>query len=203
MELRDDVLEVDRERSALDDAVLSFTDILDESDVKYVIVSGYVAILTGRSRSTEAVDIVIERLAESAVEALTGTLADRGYWGLAEPLDSLYEMLDRDGRVRIAEEDTVFPNFECWFVSNEVERAALTNSLSARFNGDSIQISPIELQIAYKLWLTQQMDTTQGKDFEDALHLYLTFTDDLTEDRLETYVNDLDVEEYYRELRTV
>lgn len=46
-------------------------------------------------------------------------------------------------------------------------------------------------------------NSTQGKDFEDALHLYLTFTDGLKEDRLEAYVSNLDVEEYYRELRTV
>lgn len=62
MEFDGDTLVIDRTPSELDEMVLEFTEILDEDDIDYVIVSGYVAILTGRSRATEDIDIVIERL---------------------------------------------------------------------------------------------------------------------------------------------
>ena len=42
-----------------------------------------------------------------------------------------------------------------------------------------------------------------GKDFEDALHLYLTFEDQFKRDQLETYVDRLGVEDYYAELRGI
>jgi len=47
MELRNDTLTVSRELSELDTEVLEFTQILETCEVNYVIVSGYVAILTG------------------------------------------------------------------------------------------------------------------------------------------------------------
>lgn len=45
--------------------------------------------------------------------------------------------------------------------------------------------------------------TTNGKDFEDALHLYLTFEDPSKLEQLEAYVEQLGVEEYYAELGRV
>ena len=42
------------------------------------------------------------------------------------------------------------------------------------FDERQIEISPLELQIAYKLRLAQGVDSLSGKDFEDALQLYLT-----------------------------
>jgi len=70
-------------------------------------------------------------------------------------------------------------------------------------NDSQIQISPIELQIAYKLRLAQQAGTLDGKDFEDALHLYLTFEEQFKGKELEAYVRELGVEESYAELRRV
>lgn len=42
--------------------------------------------------------------------------------------------------------------------------------------------------------------STSGKDYEDALHRFATFEESLTEARLERYVSELDVEEYYDRL---
>lgn len=61
---------------------------------------------------------------------------------------------------------------------------------------------PIELKIISKLQLAGWISTTECRDFEDALHLYLTFEDELKDPRLETYVDQLDAEDYYARLRT-
>jgi len=203
MELSDDTLTVSRELSELDKDVLEFTQILDACKVDYVIVSGYVAILTGRSRSTEDIDIILESLSETETEQLVTELKDRGYWGMAMPLDEMYSMLNEGSRIRIAEDGEMYPNFETWFVSNDVEREALSNPLTVEFEEGEIQISPLELQIAYKLRLAQAADSLSGKDFEDALHLYLTFEERFNTEQLETYVNELGVEDYYAELKRV
>ncbi|WP_435186966.1 hypothetical protein [Halobellus sp. EA9] len=203
MELNNDTLTVSRELSELDRDVLEFTRILDACDVDYVIVSGYVAILTGRSRSTEDIDVILESLSEPETEQLVTELKDRGYWGMAMPLDEMYSMLSEGSRIRVAEKGEMYPNFETWFVSNDVEREALSNPLTVTFDEGQIEISPLELQIAYKLRLAQAADSLSGKDFEDALHLYLTFEERFNTEQLETYVKELGVEDYYAELTGV
>lgn len=203
MELSDDTLTISRELSELDKDVLEFTQVLDDCNVEYVIVSGYIAILTGRSRSTEDIDVILESLTESEIEELVSELKRRGYWGMSMPLDQMYSMLSQGDRLRIAEEDEIYPNFETWFVSKDVEREALSNSLTVMFDEGQINISPLELQIAYKLRLAQGAGSLTGKDFEDALHLYLTFEERFNREQLETYVEAFGVEDYYAELRGI
>ncbi|WP_241981520.1 hypothetical protein [Halorubrum sp. GN11_10-6_MGM] len=159
--------------------------------------------VNGRSRSTEDIDIILEALSETETEQLVTEVEDRGYWGMAMPLAEMYSMLRDGDRIRIAEEGEMYPNFETWFVSNDVEREALSNQLTVEFDDSQIEISPLELQIAYKLRLAQTANSLSGKDFEDALHLYLTFEERFNMEALEQYVTELGVEDYYDELRQV
>lgn len=200
MKLDGDRLTLDRTLSTLDEDVVAFTAVLDDLGVEYVVVSGYVAILTGRARATEDVDIVLEPLERAAAERLEDGFREADYWGMAMPLDDMPDLLADGERFRVAERDELFPNFELWYASNPVEREALSAAITAELGGQEIRISPIELQIAYKLRLAKQVGTTRGKDFEDALHLHLTFEGQLDEGALEAYVDDLGVEEYYAEL---
>ena len=195
MEYDGETLVVDRTPSELDEIVLEFTEILDEEGIEYAIVSGYVAILTGRSRATEDIDIVTERLSEERTMALANRLREAGYWGATMPLEELFDTLDDNLRQRIAEEETMIPNVELWFVKNDFERTVLEDPLIAHIGGQEIAISPIELQIAYKLFLSAE------KDFEDALHLYQVFEGQLDEDRLQIYVTELEVTDAYDELK--
>ena len=94
----------------------------------------------------------------------------------------------------------MYPSVETWFVSNDVEREALSNPLTVTFDEGRIEVGPLELQIAYELRLARTADSPSGKDFEDALHLYLTFEERFDTEQLEAYVNQLGVEEYYGNL---
>lgn len=64
----EDELLVEHPPNDLDELVIAFTGILDDLDVEHVYVSGYVAVLTGRSRATEDVDVLLERVDELGVE---------------------------------------------------------------------------------------------------------------------------------------
>jgi len=203
MELTENRLTVSRERSELDERVVEFTHVLRDAGVQYAIVSGYVAILTGRSRGTEDVDVVLEPLSEAETESLVDLLEDRGFWGAAMPLADACAMLSGGDRIRVARDGELVPNFEVWFAKRDVERAVLSDPLVADFGDETVQVSPIELQIAYKLRLAERAGSTSGKDFEDALHLFVTFEEELNTAELERYVEKWEVGEYYDGLRAV
>jgi len=61
-EFKNNQILFDRELSELDEFVIKFVNILDKNKINYVLVSGYIAILFGRSRETEDIDIILEKI---------------------------------------------------------------------------------------------------------------------------------------------
>ena len=193
VEFRDDTLVVDREPNDLDELAIQFTRILDDLGVNHVYVSGYVAILTGRSRATEDIDVLLERVDDETVHEIVNRLEDEGMWGPAMPLDSMAEMLEDN--IWVAPDGEMVPHLEAKFVDDDFDRASLVNSIVARVGNEEIPIGPLELQIAYKLWMRAD------KDFEDAAHFYTIFEENLRKGALEEWVKRLDVEDEYERLR--
>ena len=194
IELRNGTLVVERDPNQLDELAIAFSRILDELGIDHVYVAGYVSILAGRARSTEYIDVLVERLDEESVEELSERLADADYWGPAMPLESMAEMLDAGDPVWVAPADQITPHIEVKFVRDRFDRASLENAITARIDGESIPIGPLELQIAYKLHLGSRTDV------EDAVHLYSLFEESLSLPRLERWVRLLDVEDEYERL---
>jgi hypothetical protein len=156
--------------TALDRFVIGFVRLLEEHNIRYVIVSGYVAILFGRARGTEDIDILVERMDAPGFLSFYNSAIERGYDFLnPEDAAGLYEMLCERLGIRAAEKDTVIPNMEMKFARDDFDRYALSRRLEAVFNGERIYISPIELQIPYKLYLGSE------KDIEDAIYLWDIF----------------------------
>lgn len=195
IELRDDVLVVERAPNHLDELAIAFSTILDEFGIDHVYIAGYVSILAGRARSTEDVDVLIEHIDEQTADKLAATLTAEGFWGAAMPLSSLYEMLANGDNIWVAPDDQVTPHLEVKFARDEFDRASLENAITARIGEDTVPIGPLELQIAYKLHLGAQ------KDLEDAVHLYTLFAESLSVARLEEWVTRLDVEAEYERLK--
>lgn len=196
IELRDGELVVERAPNELDELAMEFTALLDDLGIRHVYVAGYVAILTGRPRATEDVDTLIERLDESRTERLVERLEDERMWGPAMPLEDMYEMLANGDNIWVAPEDQVIPHIEAKFVSDEADRTSLENAITAHIAGSELPIGPLELEIAYKLYLGSQTD------FEDAVHLYTLFEESLRMEELERWVEKLGVESDYERLGT-
>jgi hypothetical protein len=195
IELRNGTLVVEREPNQLDELAIAFSHVLDQFDIECVYIAGYVSILAGRARSTEDVDVLIERIDEETAKELATTLDEAGFWGPAMPLTSMYEMLDNGDNIWVAPTDQVTPHLEIKFVRDEFDHASLENAITARIGDETIPIGPLELQIAYKLHLGAQ------KDIEDAVHLYTLFEESLSVPRLEEWVTRLDVEAEYDRLK--
>lgn len=194
MEIRDDEIYTEKPPNVLDELVLDIVSIFDRLDIQYVVVSGYVAVLLGRSRTTEDIDVIVEPFGESVAVDLMRELQDAGYWGAAMPLSELHSTLEDGLPVRIAEDGHRVPNVELKFPTDRYSRLSLENTVTVHLDGASLRVGSLELQIAYKLRMGAQ------KDYEDALYLYHLLEGTLNRDRLESFVEELDVESEYEGL---
>ena len=104
-------------------------------------------------------------------------------------------MLDTGDNVWVAPEDEITPHLEVKFARDEFDHASLENAITARIGDEAIPIGPLELQIAYKLYLAAPTD------IEDAVHLYTLFEESLSESRLKKWIRRLDVESEYERLK--
>ncbi len=192
MEVRfsEDGVEVERELGAVDRLALEFADVLEGTGIRYVVISGYIAILFGRSRGTEDVDLFIEHLDEERFARLWGRLVGAGFECLnaADARSALHEYLEAGSALRFARPGTFDPNIELKFPRTAYNRYSLENRLAVRVNGRLLWTSELELQIAFKLYLGSE------KDFEDARHLYGVFKDRLDRAVLEQHIHELRVE---------
>ncbi len=148
----------------------------------YVIVSGYVAILFGRTRSTEDVDILIPVCDVSSFLLLHDRFIEHGYEFLnAEDGRGLHSMLTSGSGIRLCEKDKFIPNIEIKFIRNESDAYSFKNRISFITNDRTFWIGPLEMQIAYKFWLGS------GKDIEDAIFIREISRDFIDEDLLREF----------------
>ncbi|MGC9435600.1 MAG: hypothetical protein ACP5C4_05885 [Methanomicrobiales archaeon] len=145
----------------------------------YVIVSGYVAILLGRTRSTEDVDILIPPGDQPICAAFHEACIQHGYEFLnAGNVADLYSLLVSGSGIRLCEQDLFIPNIEIKFIKDEVDAYSFEQRMQLVAGGETFFISPLEIQIAYKLWLGSQ------KDIEDAIFIREVAGDIIDEDQL-------------------
>ena len=183
-----------KRRLSPEDAVaFKFAGVLEESGVGYVVVAGYTAILFGRGRRSDDIDFVIEEVNEDGfLELCRRARAARfslmqGNIGMEESIRRLYwDYLAEGYGVRFMHEGVVLPNVEVKLARTSAHRYALAHAIRVVVNDRfTIRISPLELQIAYKLYLGSE------KDVGDAVFLYTLFKD---------YVDHVELDEWCKRL---
>lgn len=127
--------------SNVDKFVLEFVDLL-KNHFRYVIVSGYVAILFGRSRGTEDIGILIEKITKSEFFNFVSEIEDRYDFLNPEDREGLYEMLSENLGVRISKKNAITPNIELKITKNEVEKYVLDNRLKVKLDKNLLYLSP-------------------------------------------------------------
>ena len=171
-----------------DDFVIEFISILNSLKIKYVIISGYVVLLFGRPRLTEDIDIFLEDLDESRLKQLFEVL-QKDYWIMnASSFDAAKNFYNHKDAWRVSKKNEIFPNMEVKRLKSDFDYISLNNSIKVTLNEKfDILISPLELQIAYKLYLGS------SKDLEDARYLNDLFKDKLDNNLLESYARELKI----------
>ncbi|MFH1200350.1 MAG: hypothetical protein V1708_04750 [Candidatus Micrarchaeota archaeon] len=158
---------LDREEFAVDRFARKFAAELDALKIRYVFISGYVAIAFGRSRSTEDVDVIVEKIPFSKFETLWQSLSPDFDCINAPSAKAAYEEYLLNGTaIRFALKGQFIPNVEFKFPKDRWDEHSLENRVKLVLNGAPLFISPLELQIAYKCYLGSD------KDIEDAVYLF-------------------------------
>ena len=159
----------DKVISKLDKFVLDFIRIL-EKHVKYVIVSGYVAILFGRNRTSEDVDIIIEKPDFNTFNKLwSDVYKNFECINTHDPKKAYYDYLLENVSIRFSRKNEFIPNIKIKLPRIELDNWTLSESKKVIINNYTLFISPLELEIPYKLYLGSE------KDIEDARYLYKFF----------------------------
>ncbi len=139
-----------------------------------MIVSGYIAILFGRSRTSEDVDIIVEKLDFKTFTTVWNTVSDGFYCINTNDVKEAYEHYLSSGiSLRFAKKNTFIPNIEFKFPKIDLDYWTVQERKNVVVNGHHFYISPLELQISFKLYLGIE------KDIEDARHLYKLFEENL------------------------
>ena len=179
-----DIIMKGKELNSLDKKVIKLVKLID---FEYVIISGYIAILFGRSRATEDVDMFI-RADKEEFYAFYNLLSKNNFYIInAENKEEGYEFLHEGIALRIAENGEFMPNFELKLPKREIDRITMRDKIKVKLDNYELNISEIELQIAFKLFLGSE------KDYLDSKHLYNTFENYLDKKKLYNYIKLLGV----------
>ncbi len=177
-----DTIKLEKKLAELDLLVLKFVNIL-KTHIDYVIISGYVSILLGRSRSTEDVDVFIKPLNQNKFVELYQELKENGFWCLnAESNEEVYSYLNEGIALRFAEKGKAIPNFEVKFAKKLLDLIVFEDPLKVETKQGIILISSLERQIAFKRYYL-----ASDKDLEDAQYLEDTFKENIDTEKIKKY----------------
>lgn len=173
-------IQLDRELSELDLFVLDFVKILQKHTF-YAIISGYVALLFGRSRTTEDVDLFIPPLTAEKFHTLYQDLKNNGFTSvLVDSEEELFSMLSDHLAIRFGRANLPIPNMEVKFTRDQLDLISLQGRVKVITLRGDIFISSPELQVAYK-----KLVLGSPKDLEDARHLQRLFS--ISEENINKY----------------
>ena len=168
------------ERTILDTFAQDFVDVI-EKHTKYIIVSGFVGIAHGRSRGTEDVDLIIERIGKDSFKKMHDDLVLAGFECIqSEDPDLIYEDYLKDKTsVRYIRKGHFLPEMELKLAGDELDEYQIRTRKKLPLTGLDLYFSSIEMNIAFKEELLRS-----EKDIDDAEHLRIIYSDVLDENEI-------------------
>lgn len=164
------------DKTILDEFLEDFVKIV-EKHCKYIVVSGFVAIAHGRSRGTEDIDMIIEKLPKDKFILLHNELIKNGFECMqSENPDVIYEYLNNKTSVRYTRKGEFLPEMEVKFAKDEIDDFQLRTRKKLPFTKLDVYFSSIEMNIAFK-----EEYLKSDKDMEDARHLRIIYSKDIDE----------------------
>ncbi len=151
-----------------------------EKYCKYIVVSGFVAILHGRSRGTEDIDMIIEKLDEKTFFKLHQDLIKRKFYCVqSDSPNEVYTYLKDNLSVRYVKKGTFVPEMEIKFAKDSLDEYQLKTRKKLPLTGLQLYFSSIEVNIAFKEELLKST-----KDIEDARHLREIYKNQINEEEI-------------------
>ena len=169
------------DRTILDKFVEDFVQVM-EKHAKYIICSGFVAIAHGRSRGTEDIDMIVEKLSKEEFAKLHEDLVGNGFVCMqSDNAGTIYDYLKEGMSVRYVLDSEGFfpPEMEIKFAKDELDEEQLESRQKLELTGLDVYFSSIEGNIAFKEELL-----TADKDMEDAKHLRIIYEGKFDEEKI-------------------
>jgi len=171
------------DKTILDKFAEDFTKVL-EKHCKYIIVSGFVAIAHGRSRGTEDIDIIIEKILLGRFVEMHKELIKEGFECMqSDKAEVIYnDYLSKEASVRYVRKSEGYfpPEAELKLAKDSLDEEQLKTRTKLPLTGLDVYFSSIEMNIAFK----EELLKTK-KDMEDANHLRIVYKEQINENRIE------------------
>jgi hypothetical protein len=160
------------DRNILDDFTIEFSKIV-EKFTEYIVVSGYVAISSGRTRGTEDIDMIIPNLNYEEFNKLNIELIKNDF-SCIQSNDSkeIYNYLTDNLSVRYIKNNEPLPEMELKFSKDELDEYQLKTKTKLELTGLDLWFSNINVNIAFKEELLKS-----PKDIDDANHLRVVYSE--------------------------
>ena len=140
--------------------------------VEYMVVSGFAAISSGRTRGTEDIDMIIGEMSREKFAEMHNDLVENNFECMqSENPEVLFEkyLIGKDS-IRYTWGGKTLPEMELHFVKDVIDKYQLKRRVKMELTKLQIYFAPIEGNIAFKEeWLKGD------KDFEDARHLRIVY----------------------------
>ncbi|MDO8508696.1 MAG: hypothetical protein Q7S27_03355 [Nanoarchaeota archaeon] len=178
-------------RNVLDKFAEEFCKVTDKH-VKYIVVSGFVAISHGRTRATEDIDMIIEKVSFDKFRELHTDLVKNEFECLqSSKVEDIYDYLSKGDSVRYVRRGTFLPpEMDIKFSKDEIDELQLATRKKLDLTALDIWFSSIEMNISFKEELLKT-----PKDMEDAEHLRMIYKGEIDEN----FINE--IKEKIRKLR--
>jgi hypothetical protein len=168
-----------QDTNILDEFCTTFCSLV-ERHCKYIIVSGFVAISSGRVRATEDIDMIIERLDLEQVKKLHADLTEKGFVCMqSDNPEEIFNYLKDNIAVRYTCKDQPLPEMEIKFAKDTLDELQLKTKIKLPLTGLEVWFSSIDMNIAFKEELLKS-----EKDMKDAEHLRKVYPELIHEENI-------------------
>ena len=130
-----------KELNELDLLTLDFVKCLDEFNLRYVLVSGYVSILFGRSRESEDIDIFVQKMSYFTFKKLLVSLERFFDCVITSATEEGYDYLITGHSLRFARKNKYIPNIEMKYPKVELDDWTLDNRIKVVLNNQEMFIA--------------------------------------------------------------
>ncbi len=182
--VKEGVIIIQRDLTELDRFVKRFLKVLKRHS-DYLIVSGFVSICCGRTRSTEDVDVLVPVMDKARFKGFFKDLQKNSFWCYqGDDAETVYPYVKSLDTIRFALKNELFPNIELVpFDRNKRAKSfEFERPQKIRIKDFEFKIPPIEFEILYK-----EIVLRSRKDMEDAKHLRTFFSGILDKEKFQEY----------------
>ena len=168
-----------KDKNILDKFCIKFCDII-EKHCKYIIVSGFLVISSGRTRGTEDIDMIMEKINLEKFKEIHKELTKNEFECIqSENPEEIYEYLTDNTSIRYILKNKPLPEMEIKFAKDALDEYQLKTRKKIPLTGLNIWFSSININIAFKEELLKS-----DKDIKDATHLRTVYNEEINEEEI-------------------